>query len=83
MVLPPVGSVEVDSGCAVCTGQTGDSSAAQLQTGETGAGAAAAAEEPCFGLKKRRRKALETTNTELKLMASAATIGFIFSWKAA
>lgn len=34
--------------------------------------------EPCLGLKKRRRRALDTTNTELKRMANAATIGFIF-----
>lgn len=38
--------------------------------------------EPCFGLKNRRRKALDTTNTELKLIANAATIGFIFKWNA-
>ena len=34
-------------------------------------------EEPCFGLKKRSRRALPTTNTELKLMAKAATMRFI------
>ena len=34
-------------------------------------------------MKNRSRRALDTTNTELKLMASAATMGFIFSWKAA
>ena len=38
---------------------------------------------PCFGLKKRRRRALLTTKTELKLMARAAIIGFIFRPKAA
>ena len=34
--------------------------------------------EPCLGLKNRGRRALDTTNTELKLMANAAIIGFIF-----
>ena len=38
--------------------------------------------EPCLGLKNRRRRALDTTNTELKLIANAATIGFIFRLKA-
>ena len=50
-----------------------------------GAGSAwaPAAEDPCFGLKKRSRSALLTTKTELKLIARAATIGFIFRSKAA
>lgn len=43
---------------------------------------AEAAADPCFGLKNRRRRALLTTKTELKLMARAATIGFIFRPKA-
>ena len=38
--------------------------------------------DPCLGLKNRRRKALDTTNTELKLIANAATIGVIFRLKA-
>ena len=37
----------------------------------------------CFGLNRRSRSALPTTNTELKLIASAAIIGFILRSKAA
>ena len=46
---------------------------------ETVLGAAAAV---CLALNQRRRSALLTTNTELKLIASAPSIGFILSWKA-
>ena len=45
---------------------------------ETVFGAAAV----CLALNQRRRSALLTTNTELKLIASAPSIGFILSWKA-
>ena len=37
----------------------------------------------CLGLNRRSRSALPTTNTELKLIASAAIIGFILRSKAA
>lgn len=90
MVFPPVGVVVV---AASCTGQA-QSLGAAPDAGQAaangaceacGAGSAwaPAAEDPCFGLKKRSRSALLTTKTELKLIARAATIGFIFRSKAA
>ena len=92
MVFPPVGVVVV---AASCTGQAqslgaapGAGQAAACEAcGAIGCGAgsawAPAAEDPGFGLKKRSRSALLTTKTELKLIARAATIGFIFRSKAA
>ena len=47
-----------------------------------GSATLAEAAEPCLGLKNRSRRALDTTNTELKLIASAATMGFIFKLNA-
>ena len=73
----------VPVGCAGAAG-AGTAAGTVYCTGSmAGIGSPPLAEVPCLGLKNRRRRALLTTNTELKLMARAATMGFIFRLNAA